>query len=98
MFSSRKGPLLIAAGLFGGLLYMTAGGKQQPRPVARAEAGSNAPVSETLQAVAGTGGKGARDTQEVPGVDVKDGRLGTADPGAPSTRNPETVRGGGADS
>ncbi|KAK4154795.1 hypothetical protein C8A00DRAFT_14087 [Chaetomidium leptoderma] len=72
MFSSRKGPLLIAGGIFSGLLYMTYGGSQQPRPRAQAQAAHDAhdarssssspepvPVSETLQAVAGTGGGGS---------------------------------------
>ncbi|KAK4132154.1 hypothetical protein BT67DRAFT_386037 [Trichocladium antarcticum] len=63
MFSSRKVPLLIAAGVLGGMLYVTAGANQQPRPRARADAGSTMPVSETLQTIAGTGGARASDTR-----------------------------------
>lgn len=99
MFSSRKGPLLLAAGVFGGLLYYTAGAKQQPRPRATPESsatGSASPqVSETLQSVAGTGGQTAREQTDIQGPwDTKDQtRLGTGSPDAYSKRNPQKVRG-----
>lgn len=89
MFRSRTGPLLIAAGLFGGLLYTTAGGSQQPRPAATGKTGG---VSEALQGVAGQGGPAARDEQRVEN-DPKDTRLATASPSADSKRNPQKVRG-----
>lgn len=82
MFSSRKVPLLIAAGVLGGMLYVTVGANQQPRPRARADAGTTMPVSETLQTIAGTGGARASDTraEAVPRPDD-----------APSKRNPENA-------
>lgn len=95
ILQNRKVPLLIAGGLFGGLLYGTYGGTQQPRPRQQAGAGgaasTGAPVSETLEAIAGTGGQRARDTQHID-YDVKDARLGTASPTAVSKRNPAKVR------
>lgn len=62
MFRSRTGPLLVAAGIFGGLLYSTAGGKNQPRTRADPSGGvtGGVPVSETLQSIGGQGGPHAR--------------------------------------
>ncbi|GAB1318231.1 hypothetical protein MFIFM68171_08441 [Madurella fahalii] len=92
MFRSRTGPLLIAAGLFGGLLYTTAGGSQQPRPATTGGQGGGGGVSETLQGIAGQGGRSARDEQRVEN-DPKDTRMATASPSADSKRNPQKVRG-----
>ncbi|KAK4095669.1 hypothetical protein N658DRAFT_502483 [Parathielavia hyrcaniae] len=95
MFSSRKGPLLIAGGLFSGLLYFTYGAKQQPRTTATTPSGSQARVSQTLQSAAGTGGEGAhasRDREEMRLFDPKDTGLASRDPSAASKRNPQKVR------
>ncbi|KAK4160286.1 hypothetical protein QBC43DRAFT_325725 [Cladorrhinum sp. PSN259] len=64
MFRSRAGPLLIASGIFGGLLYSTVGGKNQPRPRATNEPGSTLPISETLQSIGSQGGTHARKPME----------------------------------
>jgi hypothetical protein len=108
IFSTRKGPLLIALGIMGGLLYTTYGGRQEPRPRttttthdARAANTTAAPVSETLQSVAGTGGGGgstrsrdsAEDMEALRQHDPKDTRLYSADPSAYSKRNADKVRG-----
>ncbi|KAK4225849.1 hypothetical protein QBC38DRAFT_367839, partial [Podospora fimiseda] len=66
MLRSRAGPLLLASGIFGGLMYSTAGGKSQPRPRAMQEGGF--PLSETLESIGGQGGKHARKpTEHFPG-------------------------------
>ncbi|KAK3984011.1 hypothetical protein QBC44DRAFT_28756 [Cladorrhinum sp. PSN332] len=66
MLRSRAGPLLVASGIFGGLLYSTAGGKNQPRPRATNEGGL--PISETLESIGNQGGKHARKpTEDFPG-------------------------------
>ncbi|KAK4120709.1 hypothetical protein N657DRAFT_648897 [Parathielavia appendiculata] len=96
MFSSRKGPLLIAGGLFSGLLYFTYGARQQPRTTATHDASSQAGVSQTLQSVAGTGGERAhasRDREEQRLYDPKDTGLASSDPSAASKRSPQKVRG-----
>ncbi|AEO68483.1 uncharacterized protein THITE_2022370, partial [Thermothielavioides terrestris NRRL 8126] len=99
MFRSRAGPLLAAGGILGGLLYLTYGGRQQPRPQAAPNtAVAGLPVSETLQAVAGTGGahsraRDAEDRESLRQYDPKDTRLHSADPSAQSKRNPQKVRG-----
>lgn len=97
MFASRKGPLMIAAGIFGGLLYSTYGANQQPRPRQQDtnDAKSQAGISETLQSVAGQGGARARSGDEMESLrqyDPKDTRLHSADPGAQSKRNPQKAR------
>jgi hypothetical protein len=94
--SSRKGPLLIAGGILSGLLYFTYGARQQPRPLATHEASSQVPVSETLQAIAGTGGERAHpagDREELRQYDPKDTQIESRDPSAASKRNPQKVRG-----
>ncbi|KAK4041248.1 hypothetical protein C8A01DRAFT_15007 [Parachaetomium inaequale] len=98
MFASRKIPLMVAAGVFTGLLYTTYGAKQQPRPLATHDASSQAPVSETIQRAAGTGGARARTPDEVHALreseyDPRDTRLHSSDPSAASKRNPAKVRG-----
>ncbi|KAK4187385.1 hypothetical protein QBC35DRAFT_552275 [Podospora australis] len=81
MFSGRAGPLLIASGIFGGLLYSTAGGRNQPRPRAVHDAGVTSTMSsggfdigEKMEEVAGVGGKHARKnpkTASTKGLDKK---------------------------
>lgn len=96
MYASRKGPLLAVGALFGGILYMTYGAKQQPRPRATHDAGTQVPVSETLQAIGGQGGARARDAEQRESLaqyDPKDTRIHSADPSAQSKRNPQKVRG-----
>ncbi len=80
MFSSRKVPLAIAASIVGGIFYMTYGANQQPRQRAMHNANTQAPVSETLQRAAGSGGQRAREEGESPA----DTRLYSKDPSAPS--------------
>jgi hypothetical protein len=102
IFGTRKGPLVIALGILGGLLYTTYGGRQEPRPRATTTMhdarGATAPVSETLQSVAGTGGERTRSRDSAEDMDAlrqhdpKDTRLYSADPSAYSKRNPDKVR------
>ncbi|AEO58478.1 hypothetical protein MYCTH_2041611, partial [Thermothelomyces thermophilus ATCC 42464] len=87
MLASRKVPLVLAAGIGSGLLYMTYGANQQPRPRQQQGEGGGVGVSETLQAAAGQGGARARQ------YDPKDTRLHSADPAAQSKRNPDKTRG-----
>ena len=61
---------------------MTYGANQEPRQRATHNARTQAPVSETLQNVAGSGGQRARDEGESP----RDTRLHSADPLAPSSK------------
>ncbi|KAL2150412.1 hypothetical protein VTH82DRAFT_6975 [Thermothelomyces myriococcoides] len=92
LFASRKGPLMIAAGICGGLLYTTYGGTQQPRP--RQQQGG-AGLSEALQGAAGQGGaraRGGEETEALRRYDPKDTRLYSADPTAQSKRNPNKAR------
>ena len=83
MFSSRKLPLAVAAGVFGGIFYMTYGANQQPRPRTVHNASAQVPVSEILQGAAGTGGPGAQHDAEGP----RDTRLYSADTSTPSKRH-----------
>lgn len=98
IFGARKGPLMIAFGIMGGLLYTTYGGRAEPRPRGTHDARAQAPVSETLQTIAGEGGTRARDRDSPEAMeslrqnDPKDTRLYTGDPSAYSKRNPEKVR------
>ncbi len=87
MFSSRKMPLAIAAGIFGGIFYMTYGANQQPRPRQVHHASSQTPISEVLQGAAGTGGPGAR-----PNENPSDARMYSADPSALSKRHPSKAK------
>ena len=88
MFSSRKLPLAVAAGVFGGIFYMTYGANQEPRPRTTHHASNQAPVSEVLQSVAGTGGPGAQHDGDSP----RDTRVYSADPSALSKRHPAKVK------
>ena len=83
MFSSRKLPLAVAAGIFGGIFYMTYGANPEPRPRRVHNADTQTPVSELLQGAAGTGGPTA-DHNESP----RDTRMYSADPTALSKRHP----------
>ncbi|KAJ4289962.1 hypothetical protein N0V88_006763 [Collariella sp. IMI 366227] len=97
MFASRKGPILIVAGVLGGIFYATYGGKQQPRPRATSDTSSRIPMSETLQSVAGTGGErahGHKDGEGLRQFDSKDTRLASANPTADSKRNLQKSQGG----
>ncbi len=88
MFSSRKLPLAVAAGIFGGIFYMTYGANQEPRPRTVHDARTQAPVSEVLQGAAGSGGPAAREKGDSP----RDTRLHSEDPSAPSKRHPTKTR------
>ncbi len=68
---------------------MTYGANQQPRPRAMHQSSTQAPVSETLQSAAGLGGQQAHDEGESP----RDTRLYSADPSAPSKRDPTKAKG-----
>ena len=87
MLRNRAVPVAAAAAVGGLLWWQTAGGRNQP--VGRAERG-NLPVSETLQATAGTGGARARDK----GDDPKDTRIASHTPDADSKRSPTKSRDG----
>ncbi|KAH6845747.1 hypothetical protein B0I37DRAFT_380997, partial [Chaetomium sp. MPI-CAGE-AT-0009] len=68
LLATRKVPLMIAAGIFGGILYTTYGGVQQPRPRSthdNAHDATGGTLSETAQAVAGTGGAPARSGEDM---------------------------------
>lgn len=99
ILATRKVPLMIAAGVFGGLLYTTYGGVQQPRPRSTHDNTHDATggtISETAQALAGTGGQRARsgdDMESLRQYDPKDTRLHSKDPGAQSKREPSKVKG-----
>ncbi|KAK3299590.1 uncharacterized protein B0H64DRAFT_472691 [Chaetomium fimeti] len=99
LLATRKVPLMIAAGVFGGLLYTTYGGVQQPRPRSthdNAHDATGGTLSEAAQAAAGTGGARARsgdDMEALRQYDPKDTRLHSKDPGAQSKREPGKVRG-----
>lgn len=90
IYSSRKGPLLIAAGVLGGLLYFGAGGRAQPRPATKE--GQPSQLSETLHGLAQQGGPSAR-VQSGMELDPKDTRMASTNPVADSKRNPQKVRG-----
>ncbi|KAL2157326.1 hypothetical protein VTH06DRAFT_6264 [Thermothelomyces fergusii] len=94
ILASRKVPLMLAAGIGGGLLYTTYGANQQPRPRQQAQQ-QGLGVSEALQAAAGQGGARARGDEETEALrryDPKDTRLHSADPAAQSKRNPNKAR------
>ncbi|KAK4204569.1 hypothetical protein QBC40DRAFT_272561 [Triangularia verruculosa] len=90
MARNRVVPALIFGGLFGGLLYSTAGGSNQPRPRARHDAAAtNLDVSESLESFAGTGGKNARKQSDIPSdIDPKNTRIASHDPTAHAKRSP----------
>ncbi|KAK4178953.1 hypothetical protein QBC36DRAFT_365837 [Triangularia setosa] len=93
MARNRVIPALIASGLFGGLLYSTAGGSNQPRPRARHDAGGSATdsnVSESLQQFAGTGGKHARKQSDIdPATDPKNTHIVSHSSSPHSKRSPQ---------
>jgi hypothetical protein len=92
---NRTVPIAIAAGLFGGLLYFTGGGANQPRPRAANDARGQMDVSGALQSMAGTGGQSARNAEQqdkLSQYDPKDTRIHSADPTAQSKRNPQKVK------
>ncbi|KAG7284730.1 hypothetical protein NEMBOFW57_009340 [Staphylotrichum longicolle] len=91
MWASRKVPLMVAGGIFAGLLYSTYGANQQPRPRTTHEASSQTPVSETLQGIAGSGGPRARATTASP----RDTRIYSSDPSSASKRDATKVKGAG---
>ncbi|KAK0710527.1 hypothetical protein B0T21DRAFT_387428 [Apiosordaria backusii] len=94
MSRNRLLPVLIATTLFGGLLYTTAGGSSQPRPRARHDAAATSlPVSESLEAIAGTGGKNTRNQSDSDAdTDPKQNtRIASQDPTAPAKRSPAKV-------
>ena len=101
IFRTRRGPLVVALGIMGGLLYTTYGGRQEPRPRAATHDARGAPalpVSETLQSVAGTGGERTQSRDSAEDVDalrqhnLRDTRLYSDDPSAYSKHNPDKVR------
>ncbi|KAK4663976.1 uncharacterized protein QC763_501180 [Podospora pseudopauciseta] len=90
MARNRVIPAVIASGLFGGLLYSTAGGSNQPRPRARHDAAAtNLNVSESLESIAGTGGKHTRKQFDIPSdIDPKNTRIASHNPTAHAKRSP----------
>ncbi|KAK0750307.1 hypothetical protein B0T18DRAFT_322578 [Schizothecium vesticola] len=90
MLRNRAVPVAAAAAVGGLLWWQTAGGRNQP--VGHAERG-NLPVSETLQAKAGTGGARARGKGELED-DPKDTRIASHTPDAESKRSPTKSRDG----
>ncbi|KAK0660872.1 hypothetical protein QBC41DRAFT_236213 [Cercophora samala] len=90
MARNRILPAMIASGLFGGLLYSTAGGSNQPRPRARHDAAAtNLNVSESLESFAGTGGKHTRKQSDIaPEADSRNTRIQSHNPSAHAKRSP----------
>ncbi|KAK1833522.1 hypothetical protein QBC39DRAFT_47953 [Podospora conica] len=83
MLRSRAVPIAAAIGVGAFTWSQTAGGRNQP--VGHAERGDK-PLSESLQAYAGTGGQRARAQGELES-DPKDTRMASAQPDAPSKRS-----------
>jgi hypothetical protein len=92
MWASRKVPLMVAGGIFAGLLYSTYGANQQPRPRSTHDATTQLPVSETLQGVAGSGGPRAKGDD---GESPRDTRIYSSDPSSASKRDVSKVKGPG---
>ncbi|KAK0609936.1 hypothetical protein B0T17DRAFT_545562 [Bombardia bombarda] len=94
MFKGRAAPLLAMSALAGGMLYQTGGGTAQPRSRQKGGDGShNIPVSETLQAIGGQGGRKANLPHEKGmEIDPKNTKIMSVSPDAHSKRNEDKVR------
>lgn len=90
LLRARAVPIFGTAALGSAIWYSTSGGRNQPRSRAEAPRAS-IPVSETLEGIAGSGGKRAR--KETLGEDPKDTRVMSRRGSAPSKRSAGKVRG-----
>jgi len=94
LLRARAVPIIGSAALGSATWYGTSGGRNQLRP--RAEASTSIPgpipVSETLESIAGSGGKRAKTRKAALEKDAKDTRIMSHEGNAPSKRNARKIR------